>query len=445
MEQTQNQSLDLATTQKQIQQGMDKLKAVQEKIESFREKSKSVAIADETDKAGYATAVEFLREVRGTRTSLEAERKMVTRPIAEFKKLVDDAYNRCTEDCAQIEAPIKARKDEIDAIKEEEKKRAEEQKAMALQSRISRLQEVGCTMIDGYWCIGNFSVGVVDIQNITDEMFQNNIMPVAEREYNAHLEAKRAEEEKIRLEKEAEIAKQKAMEAELESMRKAKLDLRKQLIESLAMPHSLTDDVVVAMSDESFMGAINQIKENHRLQKEKEAIEAEKQRIEAERIAKVNKRKELAPYAPFHALSEYTDEQFAEWVSAFEAEQVAAQRGEVLNIMGMAYSFQKEAYFYKEQFPVQLQALKTLSDVEFDSVVSSIKHNISEFNRIEAERERLETERIEAERIDAMSDKKKIQSFIESVQVEADKISLKKNQSKFLQLIENFKVSLNSF
>jgi hypothetical protein len=449
-QQNQTQSLDLAATQKQIEQGIEKVKMVEAKIAEFREKSTAIAIADENDKEGYKIATEFLREVRTTRTGLEAERKMVTKPITEFKKAVDEAYNKCTDACAEIEAPIKARKDEIDQIKEEEKKRKEEEIAMRLNARISALQESGCTLVDGYWCVGNFSVGVVDIQNITDEMFLNNVLPVAVKNHQEALEAKRKEEEAIAEAKRKEEEGKRKMQEELEAIRKEKLELRKGVLEALAMPHSLTDDMIATFTQEQWQTAITTIKDAHNARLEAQKVLEEANRIKAEKQAKIEARKAILPDAPLDVLANYTDVQFSLYVEEVKAKReeenrfnaLIQARGQRLNDIGLHYSFSDKLYLYGGVHIVDLNTIQSVTDGEFEALLKEYTKYIAQ-RKMEAETARKEAEaKEEQERLNALSDKKKIAEFAQAVLVESKKINLKKNQEEFERRVQDFILSL---
>jgi hypothetical protein len=451
-QQNQPQSLNLVATQQQIEQGIQKVKMVEAKIAEFKEKSTAIAIADENDKEGYKIATEFLREVRTTRTGLEAERKMVTKPIMDFKKAVDEAYNKCTDACAEIEAPIKARKDEIDAIKEEEKKRKEEEIALRLNARISALQDNGCVLMDGYWCVGNFSVGVVDIQNITDEMFLNNVLPVAIKNYQEMLETKRKEEEAIAEAKRKEEEEKRKMQAELEAIRKEKLELRKGVLDALNMPHSLTDDMIATFTQEQWQTAITTIKDAHNARLEAEKALEEANRIKAEKQARIEARKAIFSDAPIHVLADYTDEQFTQFVEEEKAKraeaerinQLAQERGEVLNAIGMKYSFVDMGYSYEGVSRISLDALKTSTDAEFKALYSQAILDIQKHKEAQETARKEAEAKAEQERLNALSDKKKIYEFKESVLEQYKKIALKKNTLKFDTLVNDFIVSLDS-
>jgi hypothetical protein len=228
------------------------------------------------------------------------------------------------------------------------------------------------------------------------------------------------------------------------------LELRKGVLEALAMPHSLTDDMIATFTQEQWQTAITTIKDAHNARLEAQKVLEEANRIKAEKQAKIEARKAIFPDAPIAVLADYTDEQFTQFVEEAKAQraeaerinQLAQERGEVLNAIGMKYSFTDSGYSYEGVNRISLDALKTATDSEFHSLYEKAISDIQNHKEAQETARKEAEAKEEQERLNALTDRKKIAEFAQAVLVESKKINLKKNQEEFERKVQAFILSL---
>lgn len=196
---------DPKEVEKAIKKDIKKFNLADAEISKLVEKykpllSKKISLED-TD--GIKELKSALSDIRPKRTGIEKVRKALKADIIVYGKGIDKEAKRLTDLILEIETPLKAKKEALDAEIEAEKQKQIEAENKKLGDRINTIVEKGMTLIDGFYRIGeNIAVGVNDLRTMTDEMFASLLVSIS------------AEAEKIEAEKQKEIEAEKARKAQ---------------------------------------------------------------------------------------------------------------------------------------------------------------------------------------------------------------------------------------
>lgn len=318
-------------------------------IEGYKKDYGALTIADETDKEGYEKVRKALGVMRPHRTSIEAERKSKTAPYADTIKYINSRYKQITEAIAEIEAPLKDRKSEIDDIEEKRKKQEEIDRETKLNERVGALIKNGAAFDGSYYSIkdeslniSEISLGVVDVRSMSDELFKNFLQQVIDKNAMILSERERVQKEKEeseKLQKQQEEEARQKLAAEQETLRL----------------------------------------EREQFQKERDEMNAERERISAEKKAEEDRKE-------------------AEVKQLLEAK--LEDRKNQLFGLGMKYDGKLSAYVYdgiNENIDLFTEVVK-FDEAQWNDVIARITDKIKEAKQ-EKEKQLIEDRKAEEERI----------------------------------------------
>lgn len=172
-------------------------------IAEKKEAYAGLTIAGIDDKEGFKTVHAAWQEVRAKRLAVANKHEEIKADYLVITRAIDREKNELTNLLKEVENPLKEELDRIEAIKEEEKKKAEREKAEKLQGRVNELLTNGMGFNGSYYAIGaTISMDVVTLQNMSDADYATFLGRV-QQENNALIEAKEAKEKKEREDREA--------------------------------------------------------------------------------------------------------------------------------------------------------------------------------------------------------------------------------------------------
>ena len=155
------------------------------------------------DKEGQKKVKEAWQEVRNKRLEVAKKHTEIKADYLEITQAIDKEKRELTQLLEEVENPLKEKLDKIEAIKEEEKKKEEREKAQKLQGRVNELLGTGMAFNGSYYAIGaTISMDVVTLQNMNDADYGTFLGRVAQ-ENAAIIKAKELKEKKEREEREA--------------------------------------------------------------------------------------------------------------------------------------------------------------------------------------------------------------------------------------------------
>lgn len=246
------------------------LKEAMVKVSYFKRKYslKKITVIDIENKDQKEKLRLALADMRTTRTALEKDKKDKTLPYRNTVTYINSNYDKAIDAISGIEAPAKQHKKDIDDAIEAKEKEVELLMQQKVNDRIKKLIDANASFDGNYYSIGSekfniptISLGIVDIQTMTDVIFDNIIEQVINKNELINAATKKANEEKI-------IAEEKRISDELEEKRILKEQQDKLKKEQ--------DDLVAEMEEFRKQKAELQAEKN-RVAKEKETEEQSKQ------------------------------------------------------------------------------------------------------------------------------------------------------------------------
>lgn len=239
------------------------LKEAVEKVKGFKRKYtlKKLTVTDITDKAQTERLRLAIADVRTTKTGLDKDKKEKSKPYRDTVAYINENYDKVIDSIElTILNPLKEYKKEVDGLIEAKEKEDELKKEHLLNERRDKLIAAGIKMgTSGFYEIGSeefgvdpITLGVVDIQTMTDGIFENILDQVVEKaaiinQAQANKDAadkkakeeEEAEQERLRLQRikdQAQIdAYKKALEDEKAEMRRNRIEARTEQLEILGM------------------------------------------------------------------------------------------------------------------------------------------------------------------------------------------------------------------
>jgi len=187
----------------------DKEGQLSARIEQWKEQFGNLAIKGENDKAGYLAVTQAISQLRTTRNLVEQKRKeLKTKPL-ELGKLIDKTAKDIIDALTPLEDQLKAEKERIDAIKEEQKAKKQLEIEKKYNERVSVMTANGMAFTGMGYKLNDLILGTLEIKSMTDAQW-DTFVPKLEAEW-AETRTRQLKEqaEKERLEKEAEIEKNK--------------------------------------------------------------------------------------------------------------------------------------------------------------------------------------------------------------------------------------------
>lgn len=195
---------------------VQKLPVVDQKLAELREKYKDFKINGTDDKKGFELAKTSLSELTSLRTATERRAGEITQDFKDVVKGINGEAKRIIDAIKDIEEPIRKAKKDYEEALAAEKKRKEEEEKQKLDSRVTKLKEIGLVFDGSFYVLGNITVDLVTIQKMKDDKFI--ILCSKATEEAERLEEERIEQERIR-EEEREKARQEALRQEEERKR----------------------------------------------------------------------------------------------------------------------------------------------------------------------------------------------------------------------------------
>lgn len=182
------------TVESRVEFEIKKFNVADAKILELKKQFEGLEIKGVEDKHGIKAVTEAISILRTMRTGVDKKHTELKAFYLNTGRGIDAEKNRIKELIAEIEDPLKAKKDAIDAeiqrIKDEEE--AKEQKR--LDDRVDALKEAGIVFDGSFYSIGeSVSVDLLTIKDLEDEAFEK-LVKMVQRENEKIQEAKRVEE-----------------------------------------------------------------------------------------------------------------------------------------------------------------------------------------------------------------------------------------------------------
>lgn len=297
-------------------------------IAEKKEAYAGLKIANVDDKEGFKAVHAAWQEVRAKRLAVGNKHEEIKADYLVITRAIDREKNELTNLLKEVENPLKDELDRIEAIKEEEKKKAERERAEKLQGRVNKLISKGMGFNGSYYAIGaTISMDVVTLQNMSDADYATFLSRVEQE--NAAIEAAKIEKERKEKEErdalEAQRLQQEENQKKLDDQKRqldeqqANIDKQKReaieartkargyLVEALGMIYSyasnewqfktidcgiaqISRDAVEKLEGEEWEGWVNVLTDSVKKLKEAQAIkDQEKAQAEKERQEKADK------------------------------------------------------------------------------------------------------------------------------------------------------------
>ena len=242
---------------------LENLKTAVEKVKTFKRKYglKKIAVTDIDNKEQQEKLRLALQDMRTTRTALTKDKKDKTAAYRSTVAYINDNYDKVISEIEKLEDPAKAHKKEIDDKIEEKKQEEENKRKQRVNERVEALLNAGIFFDGEHYTIGSdefevpaISLGIVDLESLTDPIFENVLAQVKEK---AEMIATATKEKEERLQKEKE--EREAAEAEEKRI--------------------LAEQQAKLLEEQEAMR-----KEREEMETMRKELEAEKERIAAEKI-----------------------------------------------------------------------------------------------------------------------------------------------------------------
>lgn len=164
---------DNETVESRVEFEIKKFNIADARIAELKEQFKGLEIKGVDDKEGIKAVTEAAKVMRTLRTGVDAKHKELKAFYLNTGRGIDAEKNRIQELIAEVEEPLKAKKDAIDAeiqrIKDEEE--AREQKR--IEDRVDALKAAGIEFDGTFYSIGeSVSVDLLTIKDLDDEAFE---------------------------------------------------------------------------------------------------------------------------------------------------------------------------------------------------------------------------------------------------------------------------------
>lgn len=164
---------DNETVESRVEFEIKKFNIADARIAELKEQFKGLEIKGVDDKEGIKAVTEAAKVMRTLRTGVDAKHKELKAFYLNTGRGIDAEKNRIQELIAEVEEPLKAKKDAIDAeiqrIKDEEE--AREQKR--IEDRVDALKAAGIEFDGTFYSIGeSVSVDLLTIKDLDNEAFE---------------------------------------------------------------------------------------------------------------------------------------------------------------------------------------------------------------------------------------------------------------------------------
>ena len=198
--------MELTTQQEKAlvlrKEDLARLNELASKLEKWREEYSTLTIAGISDKEGRENVRKAIATLRTERTSLEDNRKILVAPYNQTLAFVNDKFADAKLKILSIEEPLKEMKKRVDDEEDQIKEQKRLEKAQKLANRVDALTKNGCSFDGEYYSIkddelgiAETSLGIVDLENMSDELFEKTFKDVVEKNNHITLERERIDEE----------------------------------------------------------------------------------------------------------------------------------------------------------------------------------------------------------------------------------------------------------
>ena len=162
------------STDEIIQNEIQKYSVADAVISELKVKFKGLKIKGIDDKKGYEEVKKAQLIMRDYRTSVEKKRTELKADSIKIGKGIDEEARRLTALIAEVEDPLKEKRQAIDDAKKAEEERIEREAEEKFQNRIKELEAVGISFDGSFYSIGDsISVDVFTVKEFTDEVFED--------------------------------------------------------------------------------------------------------------------------------------------------------------------------------------------------------------------------------------------------------------------------------
>lgn len=228
-------------------------------IAARKKEYKGLKISSLDDKAGQTAVHKAWQEIRNKRLAVEKKHKEIKGDYLVITRAIDGEKNELVKLLEEIEDPLKAELDRVEAEKEAIKQEAERKAQEKLQGRVAELLENGMAFNGSYYAIGDtISMDVVTLKGLNDEDYTRLLDRVKaenqkilddkaeaarkEQEERDRLAKQKEENEKAQRELEEQKRAFQQQQEDLERQKKALIDQRTKsrakMLEALGMAYN---------------------------------------------------------------------------------------------------------------------------------------------------------------------------------------------------------------
>lgn len=221
--------LKIYTTEEIVALYLQRLSPAEQQLAELEEKYAALtAPIPVTDKAAYKAGKEAWREVQAFRTKVEAEALSMRREQTTINKAIAGKEGQIVDRATPLETRLQARWKAVDDEQQRLEREEEERQEKALRQRLDELTELGMTLTDGYYGIGDtITVDVATLRIMPPEKYEKLKLAVTGRAS----ELLEAETNRQRQEQE----RQQQLEDERRQAREANKETRGMLVEALGL------------------------------------------------------------------------------------------------------------------------------------------------------------------------------------------------------------------
>lgn len=207
-------------------------------IEELKKQYGGLTIVDLNDKDGYELVKKAWNDVRGRRTGLEKKGLEIRGSYTKVTKAVKEEEDRLIRLVRPLEDDLYKKWKQVDDEKEAERARKAAEAEAKLQERVQELLDAGAEFKMGYYGLGaKIAIDVATLRELPEEQFGKLKEAVVAAKQEADLEAERlAQQQREESEQREKDRKRLAeLEEEQAASRKAKRELRLDLLDAVGM------------------------------------------------------------------------------------------------------------------------------------------------------------------------------------------------------------------
>lgn len=459
----------LETVEGRIEFEIQKYELPDEKLKKLKNVYSQLKIKDVDDKKNYIKVKEAIKVMRTLRIGVENKRKDLKDWYLQTGKGIDAEAKRLQSLIAEIEEPLKSKKEEIDAEKQRIKEEEEAKRQKKIDDRVNELIEAGMAFNGHFYAIGDsVSVDINTIAELEEEDF--NRLKTRVYEVRDEIEKKNMIEEMHEARKEDLLPFWSFMSDEERSFSFGEMsdDKYKELREALNSKKNEFE----AEAERRKQEAIKQAEEAERLEKLRKAFNLEKRSFKYEKegferkgdiMVKVVGEKPVT--VAFTHLENASEDHFQqsfkenmELVASYEVEAEKERERKQAEAEAEAKEAERKALEdlkakrLKSLFEYGVSAtdegfLKSISGKEFDVVEDEVKDMNEEIfysllNSAKAEIEnynKLIEEEREKDRLSRLSDVEKFENYLNSIKnLEVPILNDRKLSEKLIAVFNNY-------